>query len=93
MTMRLAPYLALALVAVAAPSAAQPAAPACREAAASFALGETYTDRLARRARRAAEARIVRKVEPGKVNTMEFRADRLNLDVDRRGIVQAVRCG
>ena len=65
----------------------------CREAAASFALGETYTDRLARQARRAAEARLVRKVEPGRSHTMEFRADRLNLDVNGRGTVLAVRCG
>ena len=91
--MRFAAYLVLALLPLAPPSLAQPAASPCREAAASFALGETYTDRLARQARRAAEARTVRKVEPGKVHTMEFRADRLNLDVDRRGIVQAVRCG
>jgi hypothetical protein len=92
-TMRLALYAALWLLALAAPSLAQPSPPPCREAPASFALGETYTDRLARRARRAADARVVRKVEAGKSYTMEFRADRLNLDVDRNGVVQAVRCG
>jgi len=72
---------------------AQSPASTCREAAASFALGEAYSDRLARRARRAASARVVRKVEPGRVYTMEFRADRLNLDVDQSGTVRAVRCG
>jgi hypothetical protein len=93
MTMRLATCLVLTLAGLAAPSSAQTMTAPCREAAASFALGETYTDRLARQARRAAEARIVRKVEPGRSYTMEFRADRLNLDVDGRGIVLAVRCG
>jgi hypothetical protein len=65
----------------------------CNAAAASFALGARYSDRLARRARRSADARVVRKVEPGRVYTMDFRFDRLNLDVDRRGRVRAVRCG
>jgi hypothetical protein len=92
MTMRLAGCALMALLTLAGPSFAQPA-PTCREAAASFALGERYSDRLARRARRAANARVVRKVEPGRVYTMDFRADRLNLDVDRRDIVRAVRCG
>ena len=75
---------------------AQPAAglsPTCRVAAAYFVLGETYSDRLARRARRSAGAREVRKIEPGRAYTMDFRADRLNLDVDRRGRIRAVRCG
>jgi hypothetical protein len=91
--MRLATYAVLGLIVLPALSFAQPSAPTCREAAASFALGERYSDRLARRARRAAGARVVRKVEPGRVYTMEFRADRLNLDLARSGTVRAVRCG
>jgi Peptidase inhibitor I78 family len=74
------------------PVTTSPAA-ACREAAASFVLGRTYSDRTARRARRAAGARVVRKVEPGQAYTMEFRADRLNLDVGPGGRIRAVRCG
>jgi hypothetical protein len=65
----------------------------CRVAAAHFVLGETYSDAVARRARRRAGAREVRKIEPGRAYTMDFRADRLNLDVDRRGRIRAVRCG
>ena len=65
----------------------------CSASAASFALGERYSDRLARRARRAAGAEIVRKTEPGRAYTMEFRGDRLNLDLDRKGRVRAIRCG
>ena len=67
--------------------------PLCRQGGAAFALGERYSDRLARRARRGADARVVRKIEPGQVYTMEFRADRLNLEVDRRGRIRSVRCG
>ncbi len=91
--MRLAGCALMALLAFAGPGFAQPSSPPCHEAAASFALGERYSDRLARRARRAANARVVRKVEPGRFYTMEFRADRLNLVVDRRDTVRAVRCG
>jgi hypothetical protein len=91
--MRFAICALLGLLALAGPAAAQPSVPLCREAPASFALGETYSERLGRRARRAAGARVVRKIEPGRVHTMDFRPDRLNLDVDRQGTVQAVRCG
>jgi hypothetical protein len=91
--MRVLICASLGLLVLAGPIAAQPSPPTCREAAASFALGEAYSERLGRQARRAAGARVVRKVEPGRVYTMEFRADRLNLDVDRSGTVRAVRCG
>jgi hypothetical protein len=62
-------------------------------AAAHFVLGETYSDSLARQARRRTGAREVRKIEPGRAYTMEFQADRLNLELDRRGRIRAVRCG
>ena len=70
-----------------------PPEPACREAPASFALGQRYSNRLGRQARRAAGAGLVRKIEPGKVYTMEFRADRLNLEVGPQGRIRAIRCG
>jgi hypothetical protein len=83
----------LAGAAVAQPAQPDNSGPRCNAAGASFVLGEYYSDRLARRARRSADARVVRKVEPGRAYTMDFRVDRLNLDVDRRGRVRAVRCG
>ncbi len=93
---RVAGSLAAAL-ALSAAAAAQPSpsglSASCRVAAAYFVLGETFSDALARRARRRAGAREVRKIEPGRAYTMDFRADRLNLDVDRRGRIRAVRCG
>ena len=98
MTVRLLVGSLAAVLALTGAAAAQPADPgglsaSCRVAAAYSVLGETYSDTLARRARRRAGARDVRKIEPGRAYTMEFRGDRLNLEVDRRGRIRAVRCG
>jgi len=77
------------------PVCAQPASTTagCKEESARFAVGEPYSDELAERARRAAGADVVRKTIPGGADTTELRAERLNLDVDRHGRVQRVRCG
>ena len=83
--------LALPAVAMAQPTPGPQ--PSCRADAARFAVGQPYTDRLATRARRMAGASTARKIEPGRVYTMEFRADRLNLEIGPRGRVRAVRCG
>ena len=66
---------------------------ACIPERAQFAVGQIYTQELAERARRAAQARAVRKIEPGAIYTMEFSPNRLNLETDRRHRVRAVRCG
>ena len=96
--MRLLIPLLVGATAVGGAAMAQPApppgpVPACREAPAHFALGQPYSDQLGRRARRRAGAWTVRTIEPGKVYTMEFRADRLTMVLDARGRVRAVRCG
>ena len=74
---------------------AQPASPParCKEENARFAVGELYSDELAERARRAAGANVVRKTGPERGETMDLRADRLNVDVDRSGRIQGARCG
>jgi hypothetical protein len=79
--------------AAAQPAGLQSPASTCRDDAARFAVGQPYSDRLAERARRRARAGLVRKIEPGQVYTMEFRADRLNLELGPRGRIRAVRCG
>ncbi|WP_084580864.1 I78 family peptidase inhibitor [Sphingomonas azotifigens] len=38
-------------------------------------------------------ARTLRWIEPGSAVTMDFRVDRLNLHVDKAGIVTDARCG
>lgn len=83
--------LALPAVAMAQPTPSPQAS--CRADAARFAIGQPYSDRLATRARWRAGAGTVRKIEPGRAYTMEFRADRLNLEIGPRGRIRAVRCG
>jgi len=93
--------IAAAMIIAAAPdrTSAQPVVPAfpestrCREENARSAIGEHYSDERAERARQAAGARAVRRVQTGEPDTMELRADRLNLEVDQSGIIRAVRCG
>jgi hypothetical protein len=56
-------------------------------------VGEAYSSELADRARRAAGAREVRKIEPGGAYTTDLDSDRLNVEVDRAGMVTGLRCG
>lgn len=65
----------------------------CDAAKAQFAVNQTYSDTLAAEAKAAAGAKIVRQLLPGQAITMEFNAERLNLETDGSGKVAAVRCG
>lgn len=65
----------------------------CNADNAQFAVGERYSEGLSFEAQQAAGANTVRKIEPDMAYTMEFRGDRLNLEVDRRDMVTTVRCG
>ena len=65
----------------------------CDATKAQFAVGQTYSETLAERAREAAGAKTVRKLVPGQVITMEFNGTRLNLDTDAAGKVTSARCG
>ena len=56
-------------------------------------VGQPYSSELAEKARQAAGARDVRKIEPGGAYTTDLRADRLNVEVDTTGVVQGVNCG
>jgi Peptidase inhibitor I78 family len=38
-------------------------------------------------------ARTVRWIEPGMAVTMDFRPDRLNVELDEDGVITAMRCG
>lgn len=95
---QLSSFLTLVLLAVAPrPGYAQPAAPLaqarCAAGQAQSVVGQLYSLELADKARQAAEAREVRKIEPGGAYTMELSPDRLNIEVDRAGIVTSLRCG
>lgn len=72
-------------------TAAQPRE--CDAKSAQFAVGRAYTPELAEQARTAAGAKVVRVIEPGQAVTMDFRTDRLNLELDATRKVITVRCG
>jgi hypothetical protein len=60
-----------------------PAQPRCTASEARLFAGQSYSPELAERARRAAGAREVRKIEPGGAYTTDLDAERLNVEVDR----------
>ena len=83
--MMLAMVLALAL-----PQATESV---CAAGPAEVLVGERYRRRVPTRAKRLSGARTVRVLMPGAMATDDFRDDRLNLHVDYRRVITAVRCG
>lgn len=73
--------------------AAAPEQGSCAVSEARPLVGQPYSPELAEQARRATGTREVRKIEPGGAYTMELDPDRLNIEVDRRGVVTGLRCG
>jgi hypothetical protein len=65
----------------------------CDAAKAQFAVGEPFTEALLERARAESGAGIARRLSPGQIVTMEYRADRLSLVTAADGKVSAARCG
>ncbi|CAN7589108.1 I78 family peptidase inhibitor [Phenylobacterium sp. LjRoot219] len=92
---------ALWLLAACATPAAEPTTPpadgamsgACRAAAAEFAVGRAYTEELGASLQQAAQAKTLRVIRPGDAVTMDYRDDRLNVELDAGGKVSKVRCG
>lgn len=66
---------------------------ACNAAAASFAVGKPWTAELGEQARAASGAKTLRTIRHGDMVTMDYQADRLNLELDEAGRVTHVRCG
>ena len=65
----------------------------CQAAPAQWAVGKTNTEHVVTEARQRAGAYMVRVLRPGQAVTMEFNAERLNLEVDATGRITAARCG
>lgn len=65
----------------------------CNADAARGVIGKTATAEVVEQARKAAGADIARTLKPGQIVTMEYRAGRLNIDVDERNVITNVRCG
>jgi hypothetical protein len=56
-------------------------------------VGREATADIVERARTRAGARTVRLIRPGEAVTMDFRSDRLNLELDTTNTIKAARCG
>ena len=69
------------------------AAGACDDSQAQWAVGKSVTDADVEQARKDAGAESARTIGPDQMVTMEFLANRLNLNLDAAGVVTAVRCG
>lgn len=65
----------------------------CSAAGARAVVGKSASGQVVEQARVAAGARMARVLHPGQITTKEFDGERLNLDVDAKGVILAVRCG
>ena len=65
----------------------------CDAAKAQRLVGRPASAELAAEARRLSGAGVVRWLRPGQVITMEYRADRLNIEIDAANNVVSIRCG
>ncbi|MCX2684566.1 hypothetical protein GIB19_12375 [Pseudomonas sp. ITEM 17296] len=75
-----------------------PAVPAgndgrCEASGADFAIGKPGSPDLLEQARKASGSQMARMLKPHDVVTLEYRSERLNLNVDEQGVVTRVNCG
>lgn len=56
-------------------------------------IGKTATSAVVADAQQRSMSRTVRVIKPGMAVTMDYRTDRLNIDVTDRNVVAATRCG
>ena len=70
-----------------------PSGSVCNAQGAQFAVGKTPSTSVVEEARQRSGSYMTRVLRPGQVVTMEFNAQRLNLDLDAAGVIRAVRCG
>lgn len=70
-----------------------PPASLCNAQAAQFVVGQNSTGTVMESARVRSGAQMARILRPGQAVTLEFDAQRLNLQVDATGRIVAVRCG
>ena len=73
------------------PTPEPPTSAGCDAGAAGAFIGRPAAE--AEAARAAAAAGRVRVIRPGDAVTMDYRADRLNVELDEAGIIRALRCG
>ncbi|NZA26180.1 hypothetical protein H0E84_07255 [Luteimonas sp. SJ-92] len=77
----------------AAPPSREPGGGDCDASAVQSLVGQHADPSVVEQARNGAGAEVARVLTPGQMVTMEFRAGRLNIDVDDEGVITALRCG
>ena len=65
----------------------------CEASGADFAIGKQGSAELLEQARKASGSQMARILKPHDVVTLEYRSERLNLNVDDKGVVTRVNCG
>jgi hypothetical protein len=75
------------------PLANPPAMEGCDVSDVKELVGRIQDETLTKRAQDMTGAMIVRTVRPGEAVTMDYRADRLTLEIDSAGKVVTARCG
>lgn len=75
------------------PPQGQPVTGACNAENARWAIGQGVTDEVVNRVLRDSNSRDARVIEPGQAVTMDFRGDRVNIELNERGAITGVRCG
>lgn len=65
----------------------------CEASGANFAIGKPGSAALLEQARKASGSQMARILKPHDVVTLEYRSERLNLNVDEQGVVTRVNCG
>lgn len=65
----------------------------CQASGADFSIGKQGSAELLEQARKASGSQIARILKPRDVVTLEYRSERLNLNVDEQGVVTRVNCG
>lgn len=85
--------LPVGLVACASYPTPMPGPARCNAGAVQGAVGREAGPRVVHNVKRRAGARDVRVIRPGQAVTMDFRSDRLNIEVDHRNTIRRVHCG
>ncbi|MBP6596959.1 MAG: hypothetical protein KA187_05085 [Arenimonas sp.] len=76
-----------------APQAAEEPPMICQADKGQWALGQTADDTVVARIVAETTSERVRVIRPGMAVTMDFREDRVNVDVDAENRILSVRCG
>lgn len=66
---------------------------ACNAEGARWAIGQGVDDEVVNRVLHDTNSRDARVLRPGDMATMDFRPDRVNIDVNERGAITGIRCG